>query len=276
MYLVTGAGGNVGEEVLRALLEAGADVRALVRGDSSSLVAAGAEAVDGDLDRPDTLSSALTGVSGVFLLPGFQDMPGVLREIERAGVERVVMLSGSSAASGDTANAVSAYMIRSEAAVRQANVPWTILRVYGLMSNTLRWLAQLREGDVVSEPFADVPVAMIDPSDIGAVAASSLRSHRHEGRTYVLSGPRAIVAADRVRILGEVLGRDLQLHAQSNDEARSSMQEQMPEEYVDAFFDFYVDGSLDESRALPTVEEILGTPPRTFEQWAAAHVEAFR
>ena len=39
------------------------------------------------------------------------------------------------------------------------------------MANTLRWQPQLAAGDVVREPFADVPVAMIDPYDIAAVAA---------------------------------------------------------------------------------------------------------
>jgi hypothetical protein len=54
------------------------------------------------------------------------------------------------------------------------------------------------------------------------------------------------------------------------------MTSQMPVEYVDAFFDFYVDGSLDESQVQPTVREVLGREPRTFEQWAAAHADAFR
>jgi hypothetical protein len=40
---------------------------------------------------------------------------------------------------------------------------------------------------------------------------------------------------------------------------------------VEAFFSFFADGELDESKVLPTVEEIIGRPPRTFEQWASAH-----
>ena len=54
------------------------------------------------------------------------------------------------------------------------------------------------------------------------------------------------------------------------------MSAEMPAEYVDAFFDFYVDGNLDESQVQPTVQEVLGRAPRTFEQWAAAHADAFR
>lgn len=276
MFLVTGATGNVGAEVVRALTAADQEVRALARSGRPAGLPLAVEAVAGDLNRPESLAEALAGVRGVFLLPGYEDMDGVLAEVRRAGVERVVLLSGSSAGSGDTANAVSAYMIRSEDAVRASGVPFTILRPFGFMSNALRWRDQLRAGDVVREPFADVAVAVIDPADIGEVAARALLADGHEGRIYVLSGPQALRPAERASILGEALGRELRLEPLSDDEARTQMSAQMPIEYVDAFFDFYVAGSLDESQVQPTVREVLGREPRTFEQWAAVHADAFR
>jgi uncharacterized protein YbjT (DUF2867 family) len=276
MFLVTGAAGNVGAEVVRALTAADQRVRALVRSGRPAGLPPGVEAVAGDLNRPDSLAEALAGVRGAFLLPGYEDMKGVLAEVRGAGVERVVLLSGSSAASGDSSNAVSAYMIRSEDAVRESGVPFTILRPFGFMSNALRWRDQLEAGDVVREPFADVAVAVVDPADIGAVAATALLADGHEGRIHVVSGPQALRPADRVGILGAALGRELRLEALSDDEARTQMSAQMPVEYVDAFFDFYVEGSLDESQVQPTVREVLGREPRTFEQWVAAHADAFR
>jgi hypothetical protein len=79
-----------------------------------------------------------------------------------------------------------------------------------------------------------------------------------------------------VAILGDVLGRELRFRGQSNEEARAEMSEAMPAEYVDAFFRFFVDGDLDESAVLPTVEEVTGTSPRSFEAWARTHADAFR
>ena len=275
MILVTGATGNVGAEVVDALVRAGEPVRALVRDAAKAQLPSGVEPVEGDLDRPESLSAALADVRAVFLLPGYRDMPGVLRAIRDAHAERVVLLSGTSAASGDTSNAVSAYMMGSEAALRDSGVPSTILRSYGMMSNTLRWIDQLAAGDVVREPFADIPVAMVDPYDLGEVAARALSSGAHEGQTYLVSGGAAIRPSDRVRILGETLRRPLRLDPLSNDEARTEMSSQMPAAYVDAFFDFYVDGSLDESQPQPTVQEVLGRAPRTFEEWANAHAGAF-
>jgi uncharacterized protein YbjT (DUF2867 family) len=278
MYFVTGATGNVGGEVVRALVEAGAEVRGLSRDPSRAAadMPAGATAVAGDLNRPETLAEPLEGVRGAFLLPGYADMPGALAEIRRAGVDRVVLLSGSSVLATDTNNVISRYMIDSEAAVRESGVPWTILRPGGFMSNTLQWTPQLRAGDVVRAPFADVRVANIDPYDIGAVAATALLSGEHEGQIHGLTGPESLLPADRVEILAKVLGRDLRFEAQPNVEARAEMNAAMPVEYVNAFFSFYGDGTLDESKVLPAVEEITGRPPRRFEQWATAHADAFR
>jgi uncharacterized protein YbjT (DUF2867 family) len=111
--------------------------------------------------------------------------------------------------------------------------------------------------------------------DYGAVDAA-LVDEKHGGQVYTLSGPESLLPSDQLRVLGEVLGRDLRLDALPNEEARAEMEASMPVEYVDAFFSFYVDGAIDESHVLPTVGQITGTRPRTSEQWSRAHLEAFR
>jgi hypothetical protein len=80
--------------------------------------------------------------------------------------------------------------IRSESAVRDSGVPWTILRPSAFMSNALRWLPQLNAGDVVRAAFASVQTATVDPYDIAAVAAQALRRQEHEGRVYQITGLR--------------------------------------------------------------------------------------
>src|SRR5262245_24534067 len=133
MILVTGATGNVGGELVRALARAGQPVRAVTRSASAQLPA-GVTAVQADLNQPDTLAEAVAGVRAVFLLPGYQNMPETLVRLQRAGVERVVLLSGSSAEKPDESNAVTRYMVASENAVRESGLPWTILRPSGFMS----------------------------------------------------------------------------------------------------------------------------------------------
>ncbi|XVV01016.1 NAD(P)H-binding protein [Actinosynnema sp. CA-248983] len=267
--LVTGATGNVGAEVVRALVRAEVDLRALVRSPSPLDV----PQVVGDLNDPASLS--FFGVEALFLLPGYRDMPGILAEASRAGVRRVVLLSSPAVTASDTGNAVSEYMIRSEEAVRSSGLEWTVLRPNGFMSNTLRWLPQLSAGDVVRDAFATVPVAMIDPYDIGAVACRALTSAEFSGQVLMLSGPEPLLPADRVRVLGEVLDRELTFVGLSDEQARAEMSAAMPAEYVHAFFSFYSEGTLDESRLYPTVEQVTGRPPRDFRTWARAHAGEF-
>jgi uncharacterized protein YbjT (DUF2867 family) len=275
VILVTGATGNVGSELVDALLETGEPVRALVR-TLERLMPAGVEAVLGDLNEPAGLDGALRGCRGLFLLAGYRDMPGLLARARAAGVERVVLLSGGAAVASDLDNPISRYMLASERAVRDSGLAWTILRPYAFMSNALRWIPQLRGGDVVRIPFADVPVAVIDPYDIARLAAIALASREHANHVHRLSGPETLLPADQVRVLGDVLGRDLHMEALSHAQARVEMEATTPPEYVRAFFSFYVHGTLDESRVLATVEQVTGIAPRTFATWARAHREQFR
>lgn len=271
MFLVTGATGNIGSQ-LAGLLDA--PVRALVR--RPDVVVAGAETFVGDLNDPASLGDAFADVEGIFLLPGYNDMPGFLAKAREAGVRHVVLLSGGSAALEDMDNAVSRYMTLAERAVRESGLAWTFLRPRAFMSNALRWLPQLRAGDTVRLQFPRVAAACIDPLDIAAVAARALTTGEHDGRIHELTGPQSLRPAEQLAVLGRGLGRDLEPVELTDDETRAELEASMPGEYVEAFFSFYVGGTLDESKVLPTVEEVLGRPARTFEQWAEAHASDFR
>jgi uncharacterized protein YbjT (DUF2867 family) len=261
--------------VVRALAAAGEQVRALLRPGSpaAATLPAGVEAASGDLNEPGSLRQPLAGAEAVFLLSGYDGLTETLAEMRAAGVRRVVLLSSSAAPSGDTGNAVARYHVLSERAVRASGLPWTFLQPNSFMTNTLQWAPQLQSGDLIRAPFPDVPVAAIDPDDIGAVAAAALTSDAHQGRSYRLSGPQSLRPADRVAILASVLGRELRFEGQSDEQARAEMSAQMPAAYVEAFMSFFADGKLDESQVLPTVEEVTGRPPGSFERWVRAHAD---
>jgi uncharacterized protein YbjT (DUF2867 family) len=277
LILVSGATGNVGAELARVLAGGAEQVRALVGCDADrATLRAGVDAFVGDLNRSETLVGAVDGVSAMRLLSGHEGMNRLLADARRGRVERVVLQSSSAVPSGDMSNAVARYHILSERAVRDSGRAWTFLQPNSFVSNTLQWIPQLRAGDLAHAPFADVPVATIDPHHVAAVSARALTSSDHEGRSYRLSGPDSLLPADRVRMLGEVLGRELRFEGQSDVEAREEMLASMPAEYVDAFFSFFADGELDESEVRDTVERVTGRRPRSFEQWASAHADAFR
>ncbi|POX44117.1 NAD(P)H-binding protein [Streptomyces sp. Ru72] len=275
MILVTGATGNVGAELVRVLAESGQPVRALSRAGRSEGLPPGVTSVAGDLNRPETVREALDGVRAMFLMPGYGGQRQILADARAAGVERVALLSGRSAGTGDTGNAVAGYLIEAETAVRESGLAWTSLRCTSFMSNALQLADQIRKGDTVRVPFPDAYTTDIDPYDIARVAARALLSDEWAGRALEVTGPEALLPADRVRILGEVLGRELRAVGLTNEEARTELESRMPEPYVDAFFSFFVDDTLDESQVLPTVREVTGREPRTFREWARAHADAF-
>jgi uncharacterized protein YbjT (DUF2867 family) len=272
MFVVTGPTGNVGREVLAELVERGVRVRAVVRDPASAAPIEGAELVRGDLTEPATLGPALRGADGAFLLPGY---PGLAEAARAAGIRRIVQLSGGSAGSADLTNAVTRYMRRTETEMRETNLEWTVLRPTAFMSNALRWKAQIAAGDVVRLPFADVPLAVVHPSDIAAVAATALLEDGHQSMIYRPTGPEALLPEEQVAILAKALGRPLRFQAQSNAEARRTMLQNTPPEYVAAFLDFYVNGSLDETTVRPTVEDVTGRSARTFLEWATRNASKF-
>ncbi|GLZ46316.1 nucleotide-diphosphate-sugar epimerase [Actinomycetospora sp. NBRC 106375] len=269
--LVVGATGNVGAEVVRALVELGVPaVRALSR---RGAPVDGATAVTGDLGDRASVADAWRGVDAVFLPAGHPDPPGLLADMRAAGVRRVVLLSTGAVVGGDLDNAVTRFNVVSEAAVRDAELAWTVLRPSGFMSNALGW-APLT--GVVREPFADVGVAVIDPADIGAVAARALTDPGLAGRSLRLTGPEVSLPADRLAVLADLLGRDLRLEPEPDDAARARMSGTMPERYVDAFFRFFRGGEYDDGHVTSVVPDLLGRPARTFREWAEVHLDAFR
>lgn len=166
-------------------------------------------------------------------------------------------------------------MTLAERGVRESGLAWTFLCPRAFMSNALRWLPQLAEGNTVRVQFPDVVAACVDPADIGAVAARALTDDTHGGRIYNLTGPEPMKPADQLAVLAEVLNRNLTAVPLSDAETRAELEAAMPAQYVEAFFSFYVEGKLDESEVRSDVVDVTGRPARTFEQWAQAHAAEF-
>jgi uncharacterized protein YbjT (DUF2867 family) len=261
-----GATGNVGSQVVAGLRERGTPVRAVSRRERSW-----PDGVDGFVGDPNVehgLDEALDGVDGIFMMSGYAAEAGLLKA---RGTAHVVLLSASSAALGDGGNAMAAMHLDSERAVSASGLSWTFLRPCSLQSNLLRWRDQLAQGDVVRAAFGDVSPAMVDPADIGAVAALALTTPGHEGQTYRLSGPAALTPADQVALLGDALGRELIFRPMTDDEAR----EQMGSPYGDAAVEIFRGHPELETEVQHTVERLLGRPPGSLTDWLVRNVERF-
>ncbi|MFC9975272.1 NAD(P)H-binding protein [Spirillospora sp. NPDC127200] len=274
--LVTGATGSVGRVVVDRLREAGEPVRALTRNAADAGLPDDVEVFQGDLLRPETLAPALEGVSRLYLFPVHQTAPQVAEAIARAGVGRVVVLSSDAVGSTIPTNQASADEHGAvERAVAGTGAEWTALRPFGFAGNALFWAHSIATEGVVRMAYPTAAQSLVHEADIAEVAVAALLEDGHAGRVYRLSGPEAVTQEEQVRIIGEVIGRPIEVVELTPERKRAEMAEWIPEDAVDMILGYFAVAVERPDEVLPTVEQVLGKPARTFAQWARDHAADF-
>jgi uncharacterized protein YbjT (DUF2867 family) len=151
----------------------------------------------------------------------------------------------------------------------------TILRPGMFASNARHWWSpQISQGNVVRWPYGAAETAPVDERDIAAVAARALLDGRYAGADYVLTGPESLSQAAQVRAIGDAIGRPLRFEELSPDEFRRETAGTWPGAVVEMLL-----GAWEATLGRPAfvtsaVEEILGSPPRTFYRWAVDNAAA--
>ncbi|WP_327141005.1 NAD(P)H-binding protein [Nocardia sp. NBC_01327] len=281
MILLTGATGNIGRELTRQLATAGVEYRILVRDPArASDLPAQAQRYVGDLDDPAALTTALDGVTALFLLVpgvGIDHTRHAVKSAREAGVGRIVLLSSFHAA-GDPVPAMGRWHREREQLVQAGGIPATILRPGSLMSNALEWAPAVRTGAPILDPSGPGRFAPVDPADIAAVAARILTEPQHRPATHALTGAESLTCAEQVAILARILGRTLEIRdAGTPEEAvRARFPNGAPPALAAAIVQSFTQMRSDTvGLRTDTVTELLGRPPRTFAQWCEAHRDAF-
>ncbi|MFE6063437.1 SDR family oxidoreductase [Streptomyces sp. NPDC056431] len=279
MIVVTGATGNVGRPLTRALVEAGREVTTVSR--HAAAMPDGVRHVVADLAEPAGLEPVLAGAKALFvLLSGDLHAAGatpasIIGEAAAGGVRRIVLLSSQGVATrpfGPTRVALRAV----EDTLRESGVEWAILRPGGFASNALWWAGSVRARRVVAAPYGDVGVPVIDPADIAQVAAACLLDDRYAGGVYELTGPEVITPRRQAEAIGAALGSPVRFDDLTRDEAKAAMARSMPAELADDTLDILGSPSPAELRVSPDVQQVIGRAPRRFADWAARNVAAFR
>ena len=284
MILITGATGTTGRGVVEELRRLGAEgVRALVRDPARAdfIREAGFETVAGDFERPETLGAALAGVERALLLtPPTPDTVSHHREFilaaAAAGARHVVKLSAIGADAG-APEGFGRWHGQAENLLKTSGLQWTMLQPNSFMQNLLGQAGQIASTGSIYQPVGDARIAFIDVRDIAAVAARTLTEEGHEEQTYVLSGPEALTFHDVAAQLSEASGRSINYVPVTAEQYRAgALSAGLPAWLADALErlnEMFASGQA--PQVTDAVRRVARREPRTFEQFARDHAEAF-
>lgn len=282
MILVTGAGGTVGTELVKALTREKAALRVAFHAPEKAARAraAGLDAVVVDFARPATLRAALSGVSRLFLLsvagPHLASWEGgAAEEAARAGGRHVVKLSVWRASEEEYA--LARWHRSAEKAIEASGVPFTFLRPNSFMQNFVtHHLASLRAGSLPL-PAGGARVSHVDVRDVAEVAARILAEDSHASHAYDLSGPESLSYAQTTHILSAAWGRKIAyLEVTDADFLRGMTEGGAPPWLAEAILDLQRYAKRGQAAdVLGSVQQILQRKPTTLARFAADHAARF-
>jgi len=281
--LVTGATGNVGSGAVAELQRRGVPVRAFVRDPQGAAARLGREVelATGDFAEPESISRALDGIEQVLLSSGNHPRQAeyemrVIDAAAAAGVRRIVKVSTTGAAAGSPF-AFADWHGRSERHLAESGVPAVVLQSAFLMSNLLAAADSIRGAGKLLAPADGARIAMIDPRDVGAVAATVLTEDRHDGRTYALTGAEALTYAEVADALSTVAGRRVEFVDVPDEAAREGMRASgMPDWLADGVVEVYRQLRAGVNAQTTDVVRVLtGRDPRSVADFVRDHAALF-
>jgi uncharacterized protein YbjT (DUF2867 family) len=130
-------------------------------------------------------------------------------------------------------------------------------------------------GNVGRELLDQLPAtAVVHERDVASVAAQALTSD-FVGQRLVLTGPEVVSRAQQFATIGAVVGRELRFEAVPVEDARAQLLgDGRPQALVEALLANV--GRPPSELITSTVEEVTGSPARSFAAWAEEHAGEFR
>jgi uncharacterized protein YbjT (DUF2867 family) len=225
MFLVTGITGHVGGATARGLLAMGKQVRALVRDPHRAAAWAdkGVELVRGDWNDAASLSAALNGVEGAYVMmpptqtpsPGYPEAKAVVASyveaLRQSPPPKLVALSSFGSEKPSGLGLITATHLL-EQALNGMPFPVAMVRAGGFFENYTFGLQAALGGTLpMFYSPTDRKVGHVATADIGALVAELLTTDWSGRRVIELGTP---VSPDEIAdAIGEVLGREVKAQA---------------------------------------------------------------
>ncbi|MBF9254028.1 SDR family oxidoreductase [Pontibacter sp. 172403-2] len=211
---ITGATGQLGRIVVNKLKEkVSADtIVALVRTPEKA-ADLGVEAREADYDKPETLTKALQGIDTLLLISSSEvgkratQHKNIIKAAKQAGVKRIVYTSLLHA---DTSSlSLAGEHLATEAALRDAGIPYTILRNGWYHENYTGSIPGALAGGAFIGSAGEGKIASAARADYAEAAVAVLTSEGHQGKIYELAGDEAYTLSDLAAEISKQTGKDI-------------------------------------------------------------------
>lgn len=223
MFVITGATGKVGGQVIRNLRGASLPTRAVLRDRAKAAAwqALGCDTAFASMDDAAALARAFAAAEAVFVLlpPVFDPSEGfaetqanvaaLVAALQRARPRRVVALSTIGAQAAQVNLLTQLQMM--ERAFAALPMPVAFLRAAWFMENAAWDIDDARSLGVVSSFLqpVDKAVPMVATADVAETAAQMLQDSWEGNRVVELEGPARVTPSGLAATLGRVLGREV-------------------------------------------------------------------
>jgi len=287
MYAVVGATGNTGREVVKELKGLAENPVCVVRNADKAREVLGADTqiAIAELDDGAGLQKALAGSKRVFIVTGHnpnsaEQQINVIEAAKAVGAEYVVKVSGGRDVTGpnvESLNGRAHYQI--EEHLKTCGLKWCILSPGLFMQNMIGQAANIKSGSKIVQPWPkELPVALIDVRDTGALGARVLRDPtKHAGKIYSFSGA-STTYGQFAEVIAEVLGKPIQYEAITLEQAEQGMRSRgMPDWLVThliAMARAGGKGAFSKENTQP-IRDIVGRAPITTRQFVQDYKGAF-
>jgi uncharacterized protein YbjT (DUF2867 family) len=280
--LVIGGTGKVGAEVVKDLQKR-ADLRLLVRKDGTP-TPPGVEVVAGDLLDPVSIEKAMHGVDKLYLLNAVS--PDELTQgliaydlAKKLKLKHIVYHSVFRAEHfKDVPHFASKLAI--ESALREFEVPFTIIRPNYFIQNDATLKDALVNAGVYPMPLGDAGISVVDIRDIAEATAIVLTSDEHNGKTYNLNGPETLSGPKAASIWSQLLGKEIRYTGHDMDAFEEQMRKSAPSWSafdIRMMFQGYLErGFVAEEGDVEKLTELIGHAPRSYRGFAAETAALWR
>lgn len=270
--VVTGAGGHLGQLVIKELLKHN-KVEIIATTRDAKKITFPVTVKEADFNQSEKLVAAFKGADRLLLISTdaigsrVEQHKNAIQAAVTAGVKHIIYTSWPSP---ETSKAlVGPDHAATELLIKQSGLSYTILRNYYYSNNLLQALPTAVAMGTLYGTAGEGKVAYITREDCAKAAAGALEATYTDNKILDITGPRAVNYDELAAILSEVVGKKIPyVDLPENDFKQALLKSGLPEIWADVFVSFDLANRANEvEKVSGAVEAISGQKPQDIEDF---------